>query len=107
MASLKLMKKFVVEYRLTVILIVILSLLWKLGFLNNIGYDWMQLSFEEVQEDPRADSVRWKNSPLWAEDQKSHINPPKGDVRAKVITPPALGIHRNLEGVALPMIMIF
>ena len=77
MASLKLMKKFVVEYRLTVILIVILSLLWKLGFLSNIGYDWMQFAFEETQEDPRADSVRWKNSPLWAEDQKPHINPHK------------------------------
>ena len=40
--------------------------------------------------------------------QKSRINPQaKGTVCAKAITPPALGIHRNLEGVALPMIMIF
>ena len=77
MASLKLITKFVVEYRLSVILIAILSLLWKFGFLSNIGNDWMQFSFETAQEDPRADPVRWKNSPLWAEDQKPHINPHK------------------------------
>ena len=77
MASLKLITKFVVEYRLSVILIAILSLLWKFGFLSNIGNDWMQFSFETAQEDRRADPVRWKNSPLWAEDQKPHINPHK------------------------------
>ena len=86
MASLKLIKKVVVEYRLTVILIAILSLLWKLGLLSNIGNDWMQFSFETAQEDPRADSVRWKNSPLWAEDQKPHINPHKFRYIPNIIT---------------------
>ena len=51
--------------------------MWKLGFLHNIEHDWKQFSFDNTKDDAEEEPEFWKNSPLWAEDQKPHINPHK------------------------------
>ena len=74
MTNLRLAKSLLKEYKLTVLLLMTLTVLWKLGFLNNIGHDWKQFSFVHTDHEI-VESETWKNSPLWVEDQKPYINP--------------------------------
>ena len=74
--SFKLAKTCLAELKLTLLLIMTFTILWKFGFLNKIGHDWKQFSFEQLP-DKKEESVWWKKSPLWVEDQKPHINPHK------------------------------
>ena len=74
--SFKLAKTCLAEFKLTLLLIMIFTILWKFEFLNKIGHDWQQFSFEQPP-DKREESVWWHKSPLWVEDQKPHVNPHK------------------------------
>ena len=77
MTAIKLFKRFLLEYKLSVLFIMTLSILWRLGFLHSIENDWKQFLFEHNESVTEAPEKRWKNSPLWVEDQKPHINPHK------------------------------
>ena len=74
MITVKLARRFLTEYKIFVLIVTILTLCWKLGFLDDFEYDWEQFSFEKskLKDEPKD---RWKQSPLWVEDQKPHINP--------------------------------
>ena len=74
MITVKLAKRFLTEYKIFILIVTILTLCWKLGFLDDFEYDWEQFSFEKskLKDEPKD---RWKHSPLWVEDQKPHINP--------------------------------
>ena len=76
MIAVKLAKRFLTEYKLCVIIGVIVTLCWKLGVLNDFEHDWKQFLFESSKFDEQEND-RWKNSPLWVEDQKPHVNPHK------------------------------
>ena len=77
MTSIKLVKKCLNEFKLMLLLILTLTVLWKFGFLNNVGRNWKQFTFEELGENKEEEWAWWKKSPLWVEDQKPHINPHK------------------------------
>ena len=77
MTLIKLLKTFLLEYKLCVLLLMTLSILWRLGFLHSIENDWKQFLFEHNDGISEVPEKKWENSPLWVEDQKPHINPHK------------------------------
>ena len=73
--GIKLAKQCLMEFKIGFLLITTFTVLWKFGFLSKAVHDSSSPSKDTsvVNEE----SVWWKNSPLWVEDQKPHVNPHK------------------------------
>ena len=82
-------KQVLTEYKLILLLLLTLVMLWKVGFMS-VGNDWklnatylydekdIKQQSNNIEDDASsASSTWWKTSPLWVEDQKPHINPHK------------------------------